>query len=275
MPKRDRRSMEMSVRKKSVVGTFYPNDKKQIEKMIEDYNTVIDTHLKQKEVLKLKPSAIIVPHAGYIYSAFTANLAFRLLANSNPKRIVVIGPSHRIYLDGVSASFYDEYDTPFRKLKIDKEFIKELEKNFEVKFIPEAHQEHSTEVQMPLIARYFGDIEIVELVYGKEDPKHLSKIIDFCLNQKDTAVVISTDLSHYYNINEAKKLDSICMKAIVELDETILHKGCEACGKIGVEAMILEAKRKKLTPRLLDYRTSADASGDEKRVVGYLSVAFI
>jgi len=193
------------------------------------------------------------------------------------KNVIITGTNHvdGVYFNGFSAGLYDEYETPLRKLKIDKKFIKELEKDFEVKFIPEAHHEHSTEVQMPLIAKYFSDIKVVELVYGKEDPKHLSLIIDFCLNQKDTAVVISTDLSHYYNINEAKKLDNICMRAIVELDATILHKGCEACGKIGVEAMIHEAKRKKLTPRLLDYRTSADASGDEKRVVGYLSVAFV
>ncbi len=265
----------MSNRKESVAGSFYPNDAKQIEKMIEDYNKVIDTHLKQKEVLKLKPSAIIVPHAGYIYSAFTANLAYRILTNSNPKRVVVIGPSHRVYLEGVSASNYDHYETPFGKLKIDKEFISILEKDFGVKFIPEAHHEHSTEVQMPLIARYLKDVEVVELVYGKEDPNHLSSIIGYCLDQKDTAVVISTDLSHYYSLKDAKKLDNICMDAIVHLNTKRLHEGCEACGKLGVEAMLLVAKKRNLTPRLLDYRTSADASGDESKVVGYLSVAFI
>ena len=265
----------MSVRKEAVAGTFYPDNKNQIEKMINDYNNVIDTHLKQKDVLKLKPSAIIVPHAGYIYSAFTANLAYRLLTNSTPKKVVVIGPSHRVYLEGVSVSAYDYYETPFGNLKIDKEFISVLEKDFKVRFIPEAHHEHSTEVQMPLIARYLKDVEVVELVYGKEDPNHLSSIINFCLNQKDTAVVISTDLSHYYSLKDAKKLDNICMDAIVNLNTKRLHEGCEACGKLGVEAMLLVAKEKKLTPRLLDYRTSADASGDESRVVGYLSVAFI
>ncbi len=265
----------MSIREESVAGTFYPNDAKQIERMITDYNKVIDTHLKQKDILKLKPKAIIVPHAGYIYSAFTANLAYRLLANSNPKRIVVIGPSHRIYLEGVSASEYDFYKTPFGNLMIDRDFISILEKDFKVKFVQEAHHEHSTEVQMPLIARYLKDVKVVELVYGKEDVNHLSNIIDFCLNQKDTAVVISTDLSHYYSLNDAKKLDNICMDAIVNLNTKKLHQGCEACGKLGVEALLIEAKKRNLTPRLLDYRTSADASGDESKVVGYLSVAFV
>ena len=265
----------MSIRKESVAGTFYPDNAKQIENMIKDYNKVIDEHLKQKDVLKLEPRAIIVPHAGYIYSAFTANLAYRLLANSKPKRVVVIGPSHKVYLDGVSASDYDYYETPFGNLSIDKEFISILKKNFQVNFIPEAHHEHSTEVQMPLISNYLKDVKVVELVYGKVDPTYLSQIIDFCLNQKDTAVVISTDLSHYYSLSDAKKLDNICMDAIVNLNTKRLHEGCEACGKIGVEAMLIEAKKRQLTPRLLDYRTSADASGDESRVVGYLSVAFI
>jgi len=265
----------MSIRKESVAGTFYPDNAKQIEKMIEDYNKVIDEHLKQKEILKLKPKAIIVPHAGYIYSAFTANLAYRLLANSNPKKVVVIGPSHRVYLEGVSASKYDYYETPYGKLQIDKELIAKLEKDFGIGFFPDAHHEHSTEVQMPLLARYLQNLKVVELVYGKEDVNHLSKIIDFCLNQKDTVVVISTDLSHYYSLNDAKKLDNICMDAIANLNPKRLHQGCEACGKIGVEALLLVAKEKNLKPRLLDYRTSADASGDESKVVGYLSVAFI
>ena len=265
----------MSIREESVAGTFYPDSAKQIEQMLENYNKIIDEHLKQKDVLKLKPKAIIVPHAGYIYSAFTANLAYRLLKNTKPKRVVVIGPSHRVYLEGVSVSEYDYYETPFGKLKIDKDFISTIEKNFGIKFIPAAHHEHSTEVQMPLIAKYLKDVKVLELVYGKEDPNHLSKIIDFCLNQKDTAVVISTDLSHYYPIDKAKILDHICMDAIVNLNPKRLHEGCEACGKLGVEAMLIVAKKENLTPKLLDYRTSADASGDKSRVVGYLSVAFI
>ncbi len=265
----------MSIRKEAVAGTFYPDNANQIEKMIEDYNKVIDKHLVQKEVLKLKPKAIIVPHAGYIYSAFTANIAYRLLANSNPKKVVIIGPSHRVYLEKVSASEYDFYQTPYGKLQIDKELIAKLEKNFGVGFFPDAHYEHSTEVQMPLIARYLKDVKVVELVYGKVEPEYLSKIIDFCLNQEDTAVVISTDLSHYYSLNDAKKLDNICMDAIANLNPKRLHQGCEACGKIGVEALLIVAKEKNLKPRLLDYRTSADASGDESRVVGYLSVAFV
>jgi len=88
-------------------------------------------------------------------------------------------------------------------------------------------------------------------------------------------VVISTDLSHYYDLEKANLLDSYCLKAVETLDPSYLNKGCEACGKIGLEAMILDAKARGLKPVLLDYRTSADASGDKSKVVGYMSAAFV
>ena len=101
-----------------------------------------------------------------------------------------------------------------------------------------------------------------------------AEVIEYLLEDPETAVVISTDLSHYYDIKKANTLDSICLDAVKELS-TELHQGCEACGKIGVEAMLISAKKKGLKSILLDYRTSADASGDESQVVGYMSAAFV
>ena len=265
----------MTIRKDAVAGQFYPDSPTEIEKMIEHYNTILDEHLKDKEVLNLVPRAIIVPHAGYVYSAFTANFAFRLLANTHAKRVVVIGPSHRVYLTGTSVSDYDTYETPFGELPIDKSLVKDLEEKFGLIFAPDAHHEHSTEVQMPFIKRYDPDAKVVELVYGDENPARLTEVIDYLLDDPDTVVVISTDLSHYYDIEKANKLDSVCMQAVADLDPTKLHQGCEACGKIGVEAVLLAAQKRHLKPVLLDYRTSADASGDESQVVGYMSAAFV
>jgi hypothetical protein len=90
----------------------------------------------------------------------------------------------------------------------------------------------------------------------------------------DTAVVISTDLSHYYSLENANKLESICLEGIRNEDIEKLHQGCEACGMIGVEAMLGSAKGRNMNAMVLDYRTSADASGDGSRVVGYASVLF-
>jgi len=265
----------MSVRESAVAGAFYPADRESIEKMFQHFNSVLESHLKDKTILKKKSRAIIVPHAGYIYSGFTANIAYRLLQNSGVKRVVVIGPSHRVYLEGVSISDYDSYKTPMGSLPIDRDLVRKLKEKFGLTFYPEAHHEHSTEVQVPFLQEYLPNISIVELVYGKERPEHLAKIIDYLLEDPTIGIVISTDLSHYYSLEKAKHLDSICLEAVAKEDATLLHRGCEACGKIGVEAMLLAAKRKALKPLILDYRTSADASGDSSQVVGYMSAAFL
>jgi len=259
----------MSVRESAVKGQFYPSSSNEIISSIEAYNT------KDNHDINLHTRAVIVPHAGYIYSGFTANKALRLLRNADIKRVVVIGPSHRVAFKGTSAAMFDSYDTPLGALAIDKTFITKLSKKFDIKFVPDAHHEHSTEVQMPFIKYYKPDISIVELVYGEEDPSILAKMIDHLLDDKSTAVVISTDLSHFYDIDKANRLDSICVDAVKTLQVEKLAKGCEACGKIGIEAMLIAAKHRGLKPKVLDYRTSADASFDRSQVVGYLSVAFV
>ncbi len=268
--------MVMSTRETAVAGQFYPAQASEIEKTLREYNQILDKYLQtHKEMASLKPKAVIVPHAGYVYSGFTANVAYKLLSHSDFKHIVVIGPSHRVYLKSTSVAMYDSYATPLGALKVDTSLMQTLREKFALHFVPEAHHEHSTEVQMPLIKHYFPNVNVTELVYGDERPENLAKIIEYLLTQPETAVVISTDLSHFYDIHKANKLDSICIDAVTNLDVNTLNKGCEACGKLGVEAMILAAKTMHLEPKLLDYRTSADASGDNSSVVGYVSVAFV
>ena len=265
----------MSTRETAVAGQFYPSDAYEIEEMVERYNRILDEHMQDEAILHLRPRAVIVPHAGYVYSAFTANVAMRLLKNSHAKCVVVIGPSHKVYLKGTSVSDYDSYATPLGTLPINRSLVTELKEKFGLTFIPEAHHEHSTEVQMPFIKKYEEDASIVEMVYGDESPQRLANIIEHLLDDPDTVVVISTDLSHYHSIEKANRLDSICLDAVKNLDASELHQGCEACGKIGVEAMLITAKKRGLKSILLDYRTSADASGDKSQVVGYMSAAFI
>ena len=266
----------MSTREAAVSGQFYPSSPDEIQSMLEHYNQILDEHLKgDNGILHLIPRAVIVPHAGYVYSGFTANIALRLLSNSNAKRVVIIGPSHRVYLKGTSISEFDTYQTPLGALSIDKTLVSELKDRFDLPFILEAHHEHSTEVQIPFVKTYTPEVSVVELVYGDESPEKLAEVIEYLLKDSETAVVISTDLSHYYDIKKANTLDSICLDAVKELNTAELHQGCEACGKIGVEAMLLSAKKNGYKSILLDYRTSADASGDEIQVVGYMSAAFV
>lgn len=257
-------------REMSVAGTFYPQRVIDLHRYFEHFNEICDENVTIPDI---KSKAVIVPHAGYIYSGFTANIAYRILQNSKIKKIVVIGPSHRIAFDGISLCQDESYDTPFGEINASKELIKNLKDKFNlITLIP--HAEHSTEVQFPFIKHYLPDAEIVELVYGRAQSELISDIIDYILNIEDSGVVISTDLSHFYTLEEANKLDNICLDAIETLNTQLLDSGCEACGKIGVDAMLKSAKKLDLNATLLDYRTSADASDDTDRVVGYVSACF-
>lgn len=265
----------MNKRVMSVEGSFYPASSEEINTMIDYFNTILESHPDVAARFNaLSGNAVIVPHAGWVYSGFTANIAFRILAHTIPKTIVVIGPSHKVGFEGVSICDHEIYQTPLGDLEIDTALVKELKNQFSITMFQEAHHEHSTEVQMPFIKHYMSNVKVIEMVYAYADSLQISPIIEYLLNQPDTAVVISTDLSHYYALDEAKKLDSICLEAIKHENSTMLHQGCEACGKIGVEAMLDVANKRNMEAILLDYRTSADASGDSERVVGYASALF-
>jgi len=262
--------------RKAFVKEWYGGSCEGVENFINHFNKIIDENVeadKAKEVFSLKPKALIVPHAGWMYSGFTANFAYRIASNITPKRVVVIGPSHKFPIKGISVTLEDEYETPCANLPIDREFSLKLIENFGVSNLEYVHQEHSTEVQMPFIYHYFGKIPVVELIYGNYEPVKLKDIIKYAL-EDNSLIVISSDLSHYYDLKTANKLDYNCLEAIHNLDLSYLEN-CEACGKIGIAAMIIAASEIGLTPFIVDYRTSADVSGDESNVVGYTSAIFI
>ncbi|MCD6433075.1 MAG: AmmeMemoRadiSam system protein B [Sulfurimonas sp.] len=258
-------------REMSVAGSFYPQREVDLERYFEHFNKVYDESFSLPNI---KSRAVIVPHAGYVYSGYSANIAYRILQNSSVKNFVIIGPSHRVAFDGISLCEDENYVTPIGDIKSSTKIVNELKNRFNLKTILNPHAEHSTEVQFPFIKHYIPDAKIVELVYGRAQPSLISEIIDFVLSSEDCGVIISTDLSHFHTLKEANIIDNICLNAIDYLDVHALHNGCEACGIIGVEAMIRSAKKLALKPTILDYRTSADASNDKDRVVGYVSACF-
>ncbi len=258
-------------REMSVVGSFYPNSDQEIKRYIKHFESICDK--KDSEIPESK--AVIVPHAGYVFSGYSANFSYKSLKKSGKKKFVVIGPSHRVSVDGVSLCDFEAYKTPFGDIKTDNKMLKKLKEEFSLECNTQAHHEHSTEVQFPFLKHYIDGVEIIELVYGSAVPKLVSEIIDFVYSDDEWGVVISTDLSHFYSLDDANTLDNICIDAVAELDTQKLQSGCEACGILGVEAMIMSAKKLSLKPKILDYRTSADASGDESSVVGYLSACFV
>lgn len=267
--------MSNAKRNAAVRGQFYPNSCEEVRATIEQFTQAFKKIPISEEIQSIIPRAVIVPHAGYIYSGFTANFAYEFLKNTKAKRLIVIGPSHHHYFQGISGSYYETYETPCGDLKIDSPYLFALAKKFNIGFEPKAHErEHSTEVQMPFIKHYFPQTEVIEFIYSDISPKTLATLITALLENKDNALVISSDLSHFHTLEEAKTLDTHCLKAVASLDLSEISKGCEACGLIGIQAIMLAAKQHKLKTKLLDYRTSADASGDKSSVVGYMSAMF-
>jgi len=267
--------MNNALRKAAVRGSFYPQECSKIKAYFEKFNQAFDKITISEEIQNIVPRAIIVPHAGYIYSGFTANFAYRFLKQTKAKRLIVIGPSHHHYFQGISGSYYEKYETPCGELEIDSPYLFALAKQFDIGFEPKAHaKEHSTEVQMPFIQHYFPKSKIIELIYSDTTAKTLALLITALLQNKDNAIVISSDLSHFHSLKEAKTFDENCLRAVAKLDLNEISKGCEACGLIGIQALILAAKQFKLSSKLLDYRTSAETSGDSSSVVGYMSAMF-
>jgi hypothetical protein len=263
----------MSERKLAVSGTFYPDNKEELTRYIEHFNNVLDKHNIVADST-LNTRAMVVPHAGYIYSGFTANMAYKYISKEI-KNIIVIGPSHKFAFRGASVALFDNYPTPFGELIINKSLSQELIDKFNfLGFDEKIHSEHSTETQFPFIKYYTNDVKVIEIVYGDCDFSNIAEVVEYLLESDENLVVVSTDLSHFYTLKEANIKDSICLEAIQKKDIKLLDEGCEACGKIGVKAMIKVANKLLLETKIIDYRTSADTSKDESSVVGYLSVIF-
>ncbi|WP_037940567.1 AmmeMemoRadiSam system protein B [Sulfurospirillum arcachonense] len=251
-------------REMSVAGVFYPATSAEVISSFNYFNDLISQQFNDS-LYNEDVKALIVPHAGYVYSGFTANLAFRNV-NKMPKRVVVIGPSHRVGFYGVSMNMYSSYETPFGDIKADIEFKKNLKSRFE--FVSVEHAEHSTEVQFPFIKHYFPKATLIECVYGQN--ANLDNLIETILKEENTLLVISTDLSHFYDQDKANTLDKYCIEGIENIDVDILQKG-EACGMQGVVALLHVVKKMSLHVKSIDYRTSGDITNDMKRVVGYYS----
>ena len=244
------------------------------DKKIDNSDNELGSHKGLPVPIIPRVRGIIVPHAGYIYSGACANKVYRIAGEQEFKRVVVIGPSHRIYFKGASVCLEESYETPLGDLSVDVDYSEKIvEKIDYIKYIKEAHGEHSTETQMPFIKNYFEKSKVVEIVYGDIDYDSLSELVEFVMSDESNLLVISTDLSHFYSEKEAYYIDRNCINALKNLDNEILFKKGEACGMAGMMAGIKVAKSKDMKSVVVDYRTSADSivATDKSRVVGYMS----
>jgi AmmeMemoRadiSam system protein B/AmmeMemoRadiSam system protein A len=276
-----------NIREMAVAGQFYPDNSKELQQMV-------DSFLNQATSVSTSvPQIIIVPHAGYVYSGQVAAFGFRALQNSGYKRVILIGRSHQQYFGSIAADSNDVWQTPLGDLAVDKDFINKLVSSDSVVQInSEAHEdEHSLEVMLPFLIQTLGrDIKIVPLLFGNDSsttPLALAeKIAPFI--DKETVVVISTDLSHYPKYEDASYLDKQTIEAILTGEfSKFIQKVREleqlgkpnvatlACAEPAVVFGLVLAKRLGLKPQLLKYANSGDYFPETKnRAVGYAAIGF-
>ena len=248
----------MSIRKTVVAGSFYPNEKDELLSLINSFSTLEKNTIKNDfEYI----NSLIVPHAGFIYSGELSNISYSLCSNQNPKRIIVIGPSHDTLFVGSHICLNTEYETPLGNIKVDLEFSKALKNKYSFfNTNEECEFEHSTETQAPFIKYYFPSAKIVEIIYGNQNVNELVELIDQIIEDEENLLVISTDLSHFHSLEKAKELDIFCMTAIDRKDISILNLS---------EAILNVAIKKSLKTKVLKYTTSYDTNHDKSNVVGY------
>jgi len=256
----------MRVRVPAVAGSFYPDDAEELKKMITDFLN----KAKPKKVKNLK--ALIVPHAGYIYSGPVAAYGYKLLEKGQFKKVIGVGPSHYGAFPGASEDDSTGWQTPLGTVKTGR--LSKFAKPNTIGCYPQAHApEHSLEVQLPFLQMTLGnEFTFYPLLTGAVTPALLADALEPAMDD-DTLLLVSSDLSHYHPYGDATRIDKIANEAIPKLD---LKKGelIDACGRVGILAAIQIARSKNWSSTLLDYRNSGDTAGPKSGVVGYGAYAF-
>jgi AmmeMemoRadiSam system protein B len=261
--------MAENIRPSAVSGMFYPASPARLRMDIQQY-------LDQATPSAISPlHALIVPHAGYIYSGPVAAYGYKLLQQRTaPERIYILGPSHRAWFTGAIMPDVDAFRTPLGDQPVDRAFIHKLaasDKAFSVSNAP--HQsEHCLEVQYPFLQMICPEVPTVPILFGNLDPVAVGDIMDSVLSSDDF-IIVSSDLSHYHHNEKAHTLDREFINAVLSADFKGAAQG-EACGQGPAMALMEIAVKREWQPHLLDYRTSGDIMGDRSQVVGYAAIAY-
>jgi AmmeMemoRadiSam system protein B len=271
----------MNVRLPAVAGMFYTADPKILSREID----------KMLEAAIVKPvsdsiTALVVPHAGYVYSGLTAAHAYKLLRNNKTQTVIIISPSHREYFGGISIYSGTSFRTPLGDIQIDDNLRDELVKNDElIECSVQGHQaEHAIEVQLPFLQKVLDNFKIVPIVMGDQNVelcRHLGNKLAEVLKERDALIIASSDLSHYHSSDDANALDRIVIDNLTKFNDEKLAVDLdtgktEACGG-GPIIAALTAARKLGASRveILHHCNSGDITGERDAVVGYVSAAII
>lgn len=256
-------------RRPAVAGSFYPGDPRELKRMVDGY-------LAEVSAEDAPPKALIAPHAGYVYSGPIAASAYATLApvRSAITRVVLLGPAHRVPFHGLAASSAERFDTPLGPVDLDRAAIDLALTLPQVRVMDEAHtQEHSLEVQLPFLQEVLDRFKLAPFVVGDASPAEVAEVLELLWGGPETLIVISSDLSHYYDYRTAKQLDAATSAAIEALrPEDIGYE--QACGRTPVNGLLELARRRGLRARTLDLRNSGDTAGPRDQVVGYGAYTF-
>jgi AmmeMemoRadiSam system protein B len=233
---------------------------------------MVRTLIARASLIDAPPGAMsyIVPHAGYIYSGSVAAVAYAYMSRAGlkPRRVVIIGPSHRVYLQGVAVSEANIFRTPLGDIPIDTQAKRALLKRGDVILSDMPHaQEHSLEVQLPFLQELFGDFALVPLVVGTAEPHYVAAVLASVASGPDTLLLASSDLSHYLSYEEARRVDANTNAQILAFANTLT--GEQACGAVALNGLLSLAKARGGTISPLSVLNSGDTAGDRARVVGY------
>ncbi|UZR27541.1 AmmeMemoRadiSam system protein B [Methylococcus mesophilus] len=253
-----------SVRTPAVAGLFYPADRRQLHAMLQGY-------IGEARTVGTPPKALIAPHAGYVYSGPVAASAYTLLkpARSSIRRVVLLGPSHRVAFRGLALSSAQSFSTPLGDIPLDLDAEATLAALPFVHVLDQAHVlEHSLEVQLPFLQEVLEDFKLVPIVVGDAAPAQVAEAIDLLWGGDETLIVVSSDLSHYHDYATAKRMDRATSEAIESLRPEDIGFD-DACGRLPVAGLLIAAHRRGLTAITVDLRNSGDTAGSKDSVVGY------
>jgi len=257
-----------AIRQPAVAGMFYPADPGLLAQNIRDF-------LQSAATRSLHPKALIVPHAGYIYSGPIAASAYAALKDMSPyiRRVVLLGPTHRVAVRGLALPDTEAFDTPLGRVMLDAVGMRAIAHMPQVIVSDDAHaQEHSLEVQLPFLQSVLENFTLLPLAVGMATAAEVAEVLEAVWGGDETLIVISSDLSHYLPYAAAEFVDGKTARSILDLKQPIAHE--EACGGTPISGLIIAARKHHLKPYLLDLRNSGDTAGSRDRVVGYAAFAF-
>lgn len=257
------------VRPPAVAGMFYAAEPSRLR-------AVVNSLLAPTRVVGPPPKALIVPHAGYVYSGPIAasGYAHLIAARAVIERVVVLGPAHYHRVRGFAVSRAIAFATPLGVVPVDRGTVERLLEQPGVRADEEAHRrEHSIEVQLPFLQVVLSRFEVVPLLAGEATEAEVADVLEQIWGGPETAVVVSSDLSHYHAYAEACARDERTSQAIARLDPDGVGAH-DACGHVCVRGLLALARRRRLGARILDLRNSGDTAGCRDEVVGYGAYAF-